>query len=102
MSKHIGVPTCKCGLKLNNHNWTLSRQKRNVWRCKHCENIVNNRKYYINKTSYLNNYKKVRQNIRQQVIDYYGGKCQLCNNNNKNVLSLDHINGNGRQHRKTI
>lgn len=39
---------------------------------------------------------------RQQVFDYYGNECKCCGENHAVFLSIDHINGGGTQHRKTI
>ena len=36
------------------------------------------------------------------VMDKYGGKCSCCGENRSEFLSIDHINGNGNQHRKQI
>jgi hypothetical protein len=46
--------------------------------------------------------KKVRILVRSTVLDYYGGQCVLCGETNQELLSLDHIDGNGRKHRKEV
>ncbi len=35
-------------------------------------------------------------------IEAYGGKCQCCGESNIEFLSIDHINGGGRQHRISV
>jgi hypothetical protein len=51
---------------------------------------------------YHNEYYKV---IRDDVINYYSegkNKCNCCDENTKQFLALDHINGGGKKHRKEI
>ena len=40
--------------------------------------------------------------LRLQVIEHYGGKCACCGETEINFLALDHINGGGSQHRKSL
>lgn len=48
------------------------------------------------------------QNVRSQrelrikVIDAYGGKCTCCGETEFKFLSVDHIKGNGNQHRLSV
>jgi hypothetical protein len=53
---------------------------------------------YIKKSSQ----KKYRIKLKQEVIQYYGGKCECCGENYINFLTIDHVNGGGRKHRKEI
>lgn len=39
---------------------------------------------------------------RQQAIDYYGGECACCGEQEYAFLCLDHRDGGGNQHRKTV
>lgn len=48
----------------------------------------------------LQKYRYLR--IKQEVINKYGGKCNNCNINDLDVLTIDHLNNNGHQHRKEI
>ncbi len=53
----------------------------------------------------MNNIKTYQQNLKREILTYYGkGKCQcvVCGYNDINALSIDHINGDGAQHRKTV
>jgi hypothetical protein len=36
--------------------------------------------------------------LKKKVFDAYGNKCACCNENTYEFLSVDHINGGGRQH----
>lgn len=40
--------------------------------------------------------------IREEVIEHYGGKCVCCGENRYEFMAIDHINGGGVQHRKSI
>ncbi len=43
-----------------------------------------------------------RRLLRQEVIEAYGGKCQLCSETIFEFLVIDHINGGGNIHRKEL
>lgn len=40
--------------------------------------------------------------LRSQVLDHYGRFCRCCGETEEHFLTIDHINGGGCQHRKTI
>lgn len=40
--------------------------------------------------------------LRKAVIEAYGGKCACCGEAHEEFLSIDHINGNGSRHRKSL
>ena len=40
--------------------------------------------------------------LKSEVIAAYGGKCECCKETIYEFLTIDHINGNGKEHRKTI
>lgn len=46
--------------------------------------------------------KKQRQKHREIVISAYGGKCTCCGKLNNRVLQLDHVNNDGKFHRKQV
>ena len=41
------------------------------------------------------------KNLKQQVIEGYGGKCECCGESNPEFLTVDHINGGGKAHRES-
>lgn len=43
-----------------------------------------------------------RAKIRKEVIEHYGGKCKCCGETVYEFLGIDHINGRGTKHRKSI
>lgn len=42
------------------------------------------------------------QKRKEKVLDYYGRSCQHCGNTDVRVLTMDHINSDGAEHRKTV
>ena len=48
--------------------------------------------------------KRYRTKLREEVIAAYGGKCVCppCGESNVGFLTLDHVNGDGAQHRKIL
>lgn len=40
--------------------------------------------------------------LREMVIDHYGGRCVCCGETNIDVLTIDHVNGGGKEHVKLI
>lgn len=43
-----------------------------------------------------------RRENRLHVVDHYGGRCECCGESEEAFLAVDHINGGGYQHRKSI
>lgn len=47
-------------------------------------------------------YYKYRKEKKGKVINAYGNKCNCCNEDTFEFLTIDHINGGGHQHRKEV
>ncbi len=43
-----------------------------------------------------------RRKVREKVISHYGGKCACCGETQYEFLAIDHINGGGNKHRKSL
>jgi len=43
-----------------------------------------------------------RLELRKQVLSHYGAQCVCCGEYNNEFLTIDHIYGNGQNHRKEI
>lgn len=80
------------------NNWHISHKKSQAYRCKDC-NRINNRKFkFANQLS-----KKIgRLQLKLELINAYGGKCNCCGETNWIFLTIDHIAGGGNIHRKNI
>ena len=46
--------------------------------------------------------KAYRQRIRMEVVKHYGGKCECCDETRREFLAIDHIEGGGNKHRKSL
>ena len=46
--------------------------------------------------------RQCRERLRVRVITKYGGKCTCCGEDNLVFLAIDHIKGDGNQHRKKL
>lgn len=44
--------------------------------------------------------KEIRERLRADVIQGYGGFCRCCGENNSQFLTIDHVNGDGKADRK--
>ncbi len=45
---------------------------------------------------------KAHRKLKKAVIEAYGGKCACCGESHSEFLSIDHINGGGAKHRKSL
>jgi len=54
------------------------------------------------KEIFAKNGKLYREKQKWMIIDHYGGKCAKCSIDNRDILTIDHIDGGGTQHRKEL
>lgn len=40
--------------------------------------------------------------LKQKIVDHYGGACYCCHESNLRFLTIDHIDGGGKEHRRKI
>jgi|SRR5882672_9924891 len=45
---------------------------------------------------------KYRKKLRTDALEAYGNECACCKETHKEFLTIDHINGGGRKHRKSL
>lgn len=43
-----------------------------------------------------------RRKLKTEVFLHYGGKCICCDEGNQSFLSIDHVNGGGKEHRNSL
>lgn len=55
-----------------------------------------------NRDKVLRRKREIRARDRAKVFDYYGRVCVCCGEDDFDVLTLDHLDGDGAQHRKAI
>lgn len=79
--------------------------------CRQCINEYRNTPKYREhrKNYYLKNLKRYKKYIkdntdsnREKVMQHYGNKCICCGETEQVFLTIDHIKGGGRKHRKEI
>ena len=74
------------------------RQKKVGARCKPC----NNSRYRINKEQILKIVNVARIRLKELIFSHYGKMCACCGEDNFMLLTIDHIEGNGKEHRKEV
>jgi len=85
-------------------NADQNREYQRQWRRDHKDEINARlrRKYAEHKAAGTLPSDKYRRNLRASVIEAYGGKCDCCGETHIEFLVIDHIDGGGRQHRKSL
>jgi hypothetical protein len=46
--------------------------------------------------------KEYARRLKNQVLEAYGSCCVCCGETNPGFLSIDHVNGGGREHRRSV
>jgi hypothetical protein len=72
---------------------------KNKTKCIIC--IYKNMKWYVS-SDYRQLYNEKQTLLRDKIIQYYGGKCACCSEQERSFLAIDHINGGGNKHRKKL
>jgi len=80
--------TCKkCQSPLNDENCYNGWIKKSKYVCKFCARELN---------------RTLRLQIKLETLKEYGSKCTCCNEDKIEFLSIDHIDGKGAEHRKSL
>jgi hypothetical protein len=58
--------------------------------------------YYDNREKAIAKTKARRDALRYELLTAYGGECACCGEDNPLFLTVDHVNGNGRAHRRSL
>jgi hypothetical protein len=77
----------ECKIILNSENWGAHGKKYYTYICKLCSSKRRSNE---------------RLKIKLEIIKEYGGKCACCEESSYQFLTIDHINNDGAEHRKTI
>lgn len=83
-----------------NREKVKERQKKYVQENK--EKIKKRKQIYcqVKKEDFARRAREVAAKIKMEMIVAYGGRCVCCEENRKEFLTIDHINGGGGEHRK--
>ncbi len=68
--------------------------------CRSCNSANTKRWGLRNKKKQKEIYRRHGAKLKRQVIDAYGGECACCGISTIEFLTIDHINKNGKEHRK--
>lgn len=96
----------KCGLDLQEEQFNLVKRRNGKYtlntRCKSCVKIGNKIRYLERHQFYLDNARRWRKNLREEVLTHYGGICACfgCGESRSEFLTFDHINGRKEEHRR--
>lgn len=84
MTEHV----CKkCQAALNDDNSYRGWLKNHMYICKDCGSKVK---------------RDHRLQMKLEVLKEYGGKCTCCNEEKFEFLTIDHIDGKGAEHRRSV
>jgi hypothetical protein len=76
------------------NNWWTGGQHGRV--CRDCDRI-SHAKHYLARGEYR---REKQRHLRMEILLSYGGMCACCGEKRYEFLGIDHINGNGAQHRR--
>jgi len=92
-----GIPCCRsCGVTLTTENWYPSEKRHGHWQCITCFRKA--AKEWRLRTDYNRTYAR---RIRIEVMEHYGARCACCGEREMLFLTLDHVNNDGAQHRRS-
>jgi len=70
--------------------------------CADCKE-KNLQRYYDNHEAYRETAKQRRRGLKREVVEAYsGGACECCNEREIEFLTIDHVLGNGAEHRRQL
>jgi len=107
----------ECGILLTDENWYASYKKIPNYICKKCDykyvkkwrqnnkdryNQLKNKWQHDNRDKCNQLQREERRQLRDEVIDAYGGKCACCDETRKEFLTIDHIDGDGAKQKREI
>lgn len=93
-------PLCSCGERYveRQHSKTAGKYRQSGYRklCWKC------RIYHPNPEKYKQSRRDQKRLLKIETLKHYGGVCVCCGESNLLFLTIDHINGNGGQHRRQL
>jgi hypothetical protein len=77
---------------------TLAKRKRRYWADPVAGRARNRAWFNANK----DRYKEYSRQLKWDVVEAYGGKCVCCGEDRIEFLTVDHVDGGGKAHRRTL
>lgn len=84
--------------------YNTKQEKRHAYYLANKEQVIKKtREWATNNPGKVKEYKKKgNQRLRKIIFEYYGMKCVCCGETEYKFLSIDHIEGGGNKHRKSL
>lgn len=96
----VSCAGCRKKAASRHENKVLSSTLNN--RCKRCNSDTNEIFCANCKQVLRDQKKKCRQKLKKSVMSHYGGECSCCGESELAFLTIDHIENNGSEHRKSL
>src|SRR6266702_8161662 len=64
--------------------------------------LATNSYYSRNREKTLQRAKRNRENLKREVFEAYGNKCNCCGEANQGFLTIDHIDGRGAEQKRNL
>jgi hypothetical protein len=91
-----------CGVEKEDNDF--NKMSKNIdglhYYCRECQHEKQKENYINNKTSTRERQKKYALDLRNEILNHYGGKCVCCGETRREFLAIDHINNDGNEQRK--
>jgi hypothetical protein len=93
---------CSCGESVYCKGWCKKCYRRHYYlnNCNHLK--IKAHQHYHNHPEIRKRKKQKRSEQKLVVINHYGGRCICCGEGNIVFLTIDHINGGGTQHLRSL
>lgn len=95
--------TPNCGWKeLDEFYHDRTRHDRKCQYCKVCVKAKEKKKYLTHTSACLSRSRQYARKVKVEAMNQYGKVCQCCGEPRLEFLVLDHINGDGAEHRRKM
>jgi hypothetical protein len=91
----------ECDILLTPDNVQMSDVRQANYICKSCRHVRSQIRYQNNREKIRKQQKGYVQALKLKVMEAYGGKCACCGEMEIGFLTIDHVNSDGAELRKT-
>jgi hypothetical protein len=91
-----------CGVPKDESEFYTRKGKRHGRQCKKCLNTRQIAYHQSNRQAHLVAQRRANRNLKLLVLRHYGSECYCCGESDDRFLTLDHIDGNGKEHRTQV
>ena len=102
-----GERTARTGLKffqhcIRCHLWQPRSEVNSTSYCRPCLSALRKEQYVENREVILRSMQTAKQRLRREMATAYGGVCECCGEHRWQLLTIDHVDGGGKQHVKSL